>query len=200
MDFFLLPERKKMCKKIDIVSGFRGVFPWKESMWKSQCAFVCIASINDTVFTFERVHTSPPSVKLSIVGRVYAWKRFKNGALMSIDLCTKHLRMLTKMTATYTTVHNELYLRKRQCVCAELKLKWKIFFSGIDKNVNKETSTTLNIIVSSLASKCFNQQLIFDRNKSFCHCQVSSLKWAPEQFYHLLPKASWLGLEWNLAG
>ena len=92
-------------------------------MWKSQCAFVCIVNINDTVFTFERVHTSPPSVKLSIVGRVYAWKRFKNGALMSIDLCTKHLRMITKMTATYTTVHNELYVRKRQSVCAELKLK-----------------------------------------------------------------------------
>ena len=95
----------------------------EESVRFDHTITVGIVNINDTVFTFERVHTSPPSVKLSIVGRVYAWKRFKNGALMSIDLCTKHLRMLTKMTATYTTVHNELYLRKRQCVCAELKLK-----------------------------------------------------------------------------
>lgn len=37
---FLLPERKSNCKKIDIVSGFWGVFPLKESMWKSQYALI----------------------------------------------------------------------------------------------------------------------------------------------------------------
>ena len=53
MDFFLLPERKKMCKKIDIVSGFWGGFPLKgkyveEPVRFDRCITVCIVNINDT--------------------------------------------------------------------------------------------------------------------------------------------------------
>ena len=190
MDFFFSQSAKKCVRKLILSQDFGGfslerkVCGRASTLWSLHYGWHC---------KYKRhIHVCLAVYRC----RVYAWRRFKNRALMSIDLCTKHLRMITKMTATYTTVHNELYLRKRQCVCAELKLKWKIYFSGIDKNVNKETSTTLNIIVSSLASKCVNQQLTFDRNKSFCHCQVSSLKWALEQFYHLCQRLH----DWDWSG
>ena len=180
MDFFFSQSAKQCVRKLILSQDFEGFSLERKVWWKASTVWSLHYCLH-CKYKRHSIHlwTRPHVVHVCFTVcrcRVYGWKRFKNGALMSIDLCTKQLRMLTKMTATYTTVHNELYLRKRQCVCAALKLKWKISFSGIDKNVNKETWTTLNIIVSSLASKCVNQQLTFDWNKSFCHCQVSALR------------------------